>query len=147
MPSRRGFLKTLGLGAVFGGVWRTGRSAAPKAAEPPGDLRKALAEALDGRPWTLSDAVRLEVPQLAENGAIVPITAESTLPDTTRILIFGEKNPGPLLAAFRFEPGADGWVSLRVKLNDSGRVLAIAEAGGKFYGTEKKVRVMVGGCG
>lgn len=78
---------------------------------------------------------------------MVPITIESLLPDTRRILIFAEKNPAPLLAEFWFEPGADPWVSLRLKLNETGPVLVITEAGGRFYGVTADVRVMVGGCG
>jgi sulfur-oxidizing protein SoxY len=112
-----------------------------------GAFQKALAATLGRRNWAPSDQIAVELPQLAENGAIVPITVESRLPGTERILIFAEKNPGPLLAEFRFEPGTDAWVALRLKLNDSGPVLAIAESGGKFYGTEKSVKVMMGGCG
>lgn len=107
----------------------------------------AIAEALAGKGWTASDAVILEVPQLAENGAIVPMSVESRLPDTRRILVFAARNPGPLLAQFHFEPGAEAWVSLRIKLNESGPVLAVAESGGKFYGVEQPVKVMLGGCG
>ncbi len=106
-----------------------------------------VSEALHGQPWQASDAIKLEVPQLAENGAIVPVSVESLLPDTRRLLIFAEKNPAPLLAEFHFESGADRWVSLRVKLNESGPVLAIAEADGRYYGFQTTVRVMVGGCG
>lgn len=113
----------------------------------PGDFRQALATALAGKSWQVSESVRLQVPHIAENGAIVPISVESQLPNTGRILLFAEQNPGPLIAEFIFEPGADGWVSLRIKLNDSGRVLAIAESEGQFHGAQADVRVMKGGCG
>lgn len=113
----------------------------------PGDFRQALATALAGKSWQVSESVRLQVPQIAENGAIVPITVESQLPNTGRILLFAEQNPGPLIAEFMFEPGADAWVSLRIKLNESGRVLAIAESEGQFHGAQADVRVMTGGCG
>jgi sulfur-oxidizing protein SoxY len=150
-PSRRGFLKFMAGLAALAGVGRPVFGAAKaKPTEPkiePGDFRQALDEALNGQSWTASSEITLEVPQLAENGAIVPITVESRLPNTERILIFAEKNPAPLLAQFRFAPEADGWVSLRIKLNETGPVMAIAESGGKFYGTEKQVKVMVGGCG
>ena len=113
----------------------------------PGDFRQALATALAGKSWQVSESVRLQVPHIAENGAIVPISVESQLPNTGRILLFAEQNPGPLIAEFMFEPGADAWVSLRIKLNDSGRVLAIAESEGQFHGAQGDVRVMKGGCG
>lgn len=80
----------------------------------PGDLNQAIQQALKGRSWQPSDAIKLEVPQLAENGAIVPITVESLLPDSRRILIFAEKNPNPLLAEFNLKPGFDAWVSLPI---------------------------------
>ena len=113
----------------------------------PGDFRQALATALAGKSWQISESVRLQVPQIAENGAIVPVTVESQLPNTGRILLFAEQNPGPLIAEFMFEPGADAWISLRIKLNESGRVLAIAESEGQFHGAQADVRVMKGGCG
>jgi sulfur-oxidizing protein SoxY len=149
--TRRTVLKALaGAFAVLqwrhaAGALRTAPSAG--ATSTPEAFKRALAKALDGRPWSESEAISLDVPQLAENGAIVPITVESRLPGTARILVFAERNPGPLLAQFHFEPDADGWVSLRIKLNETGPVLAIAEAGGRFYGTRKDVKVMVGGCG
>lgn len=108
---------------------------------------RVLAEALGGHSWTPSDRVTLAVPPLAEDGAIVPVTVVSSLPDTSRIFIFAERNPGPLLARFRFAHGADGYVSVRLKLNESGPVLAIAEAGGRYFGVRRDVRVMKGGCG
>lgn len=149
MPdSRRIFLRTLAGLAVLSGFPPLARELAAAAPLVPGSpLRQALREALGGAEWERSGAILLEVPAVAENGAIVPITVESRLEDTRQILIFGEKNPGPLLARFRFEPGTDPWVSLRVKLNESGRVLALAEAGSRWYGTEQPVRVMLGGCG
>jgi sulfur-oxidizing protein SoxY len=113
----------------------------------PGDLKQAIHKALQGQSWQPSDAVKLDVPQMAENGAIVPISVESLLPNTRRILIFAERNPGPLLAEFNLKPVSDAWVSLRVKLNDNGPVLAIAESSGRYYGAQTYVRVMVGGCG
>jgi sulfur-oxidizing protein SoxY len=106
-----------------------------------------LEETLKGQSWIESAQIRLEVPQVAENGAIVPISIESLLPNTHRILVFSEHNPGPRLAEFEFFGDADPWVSLRLKLNASGTVLALAESEGHFYGAEVQVKVMVGGCG
>ena len=157
---RRRFLLRL---AAWLGLALTGRGALaerkPKPANPPpagpatpsafpaGDLRQVLRQALGGQNWEPSPDVLIQVPPLAENGAIVPVTVESRLPGTRRLLILAGNNPGPLLAEFRFEPGADPWVSLRLKLNASGPVLAIAEASGRFHGAEVPVKVMVGGCG
>jgi sulfur-oxidizing protein SoxY len=153
---RRRFLGLLGWTLAWlaqgPAAWAKGKPArnqpvVPVTPPPAEDFSQVLAAALRGQPWAPSDAVRMEIPQLAENGAIVPITVESLLPDTRRILIFAEKNPGPLLAEFHFEPGADAWVALRLKLNETGPVLAIAEAGGQFHGAQTTVKVMIGGCG
>jgi sulfur-oxidizing protein SoxY len=149
--SRRGFLKWVTGVLMLAAGWPGLGNARPKTggaiALETDAFHRALAEALNGRSWAESGDIAIDVPQLAENGAIVPITVESRLPNTERILIFAEKNPGPLLAQFRFEPGTDGWVSLRLKLNETGPVLAIAESEGRYYGTQKMVKVMVGGCG
>ena len=157
---RRRFLLRLAAWLGLVPTWR-GASAArkPKPATPPpgdpttlsavpaGDFRQALHQALGGKTWQPSPDVLMQVPQLAENCAIVPVTVASRLPDTRRLLIFAEKNPGPLLAEFHFQSGADPWVSLRLKLNASGPVLAIAESAGRYYGVVVPVKVMVGGCG
>lgn len=114
---------------------------------PAGGLQQALATALGGQHWKPSSSVTIELPQIAENGAIVPITLASLLPGTRRILLFAEHNPMPLLAEFEFASGADPWVSLRIKLNESGPVLAIAESNSEFFGASVEVTVMQGGCG
>jgi len=142
--TRRRFLQFL-LGLGF---WRPawGR-VQPQPSSKPSTYPAALAEALNGASWAESSEILLEIPPQAENGAIVPITVESRLPNTARLFVFAEHNPGPLLARFDFEPGTEAWVSLRVKLNESGPVLAVAESEGRFYGAVRQVRVMVGGCG
>lgn len=152
-PSRRWWviqLSGLVLGLISRQAFSSSREAPKPSIEgrsPETDFKVVLANALHGQPWQPSDAIQLDVPQLAENGAIVPITIESHLPNTRRMLIFAESNPGPLLAEFQFEPGVSPWASLRVKLNASGPVLVIAESEGNFYGAQKPVKVMVGGCG
>ncbi|MGZ8216571.1 thiosulfate oxidation carrier protein SoxY [Methylomagnum sp.] len=149
--ARREFLRRAAgcVALATGWLSRSWAGAKPAAVPEPeaGVFERVLAEALNGQPWAESESVLFEVPQQAENGAIVPVTVESRLPNTSRILIFAEKNPGPLLAQFRFEPGAEAWVSLRLKLNETGPVLAVAESEGRFYGVKKMVRVMMGGCG
>lgn len=145
-PDRRRSLRTL-LALSFGLAWPfRGGAAAGSGAGRREPFEQALASALGDAPWVESDRIRIEVPELAENGAIVPITVASSLPATRRILIFAARNPGPLLAEFHFEESAEPWVSLRLKLNESGPVLAIAESGGRYYGHRQYVKVMVGGC-
>jgi len=135
--------------AVMTGLWSPVLGAAKsKVTQRTGDgFSRLLADVLAGASWAETDQIALDVPDLAENGAIVPISVESRLPNTSRMLIFVEKNPTPLAAQIRFEPGADGFASLRLKMNETSPILVIAESEGKFFGTQKTVKVMVGGCG
>ena len=110
-------------------------------------LEDALRQVLKGSNWTPSDMIKLEIPRIAENGSNVPVTVESLISGTQRIHVFAERNPGPLLATFEFGASADPWLSTRLKLNESGRMIVIAEAKGQFFGVEAPVRVVVGGCG
>lgn len=110
-------------------------------------LRAALQDALQGHHWTPSQRITLDVPELAENGAMVPVTVESHLPDTRQLFIFAERNPAPLCARHDFMSGAVPWVSLRLRLNDSGGVLAIARTPEGYFGIRRQVKVMLGGCG
>jgi sulfur-oxidizing protein SoxY len=89
----------------------------------------------------------LKVPEIAENGAVVPIDVVSNIPDISEISIIIEKNPFPLSAHFRFANGAQGDVSVRLKFAQTSMVKVIAKAGDKFYTVQKEVKVTVGGCG
>jgi sulfur-oxidizing protein SoxY len=89
----------------------------------------------------------LKVPEIAENGAVVPVDVVSTIPNTTSISVFVEKNPGPLTAHFDFANGAVPEVSVRVKMGQTSAVRAVAKADGKFYSASREVKVTVGGCG
>jgi sulfur-oxidizing protein SoxY len=89
----------------------------------------------------------LDVPDSAENGAIVPVTLESRLDRTGALHLVVARNPRPLAASFDFLDGAVPSVSLRIKMNESSEVVALAEAGGRYYWTRKRVKVAVGGCG
>jgi len=94
-----------------------------------------------------SPHITLEVPEIAEDGAIVPVSLETTLPEVSSLAFFVEKNPSPLAARFRFDASLDPYVSLRIKMNESCDVIAVVESAGKFYSARKYVRVVVGGCG
>lgn len=89
----------------------------------------------------------LKVPDIAENGAVVPADVVSNIPNTTSIAILVEKNPQPLSAHFDFANGALPEVSARLKMGQTSLVKAVAKADGKFYTTQKEVKVTVGGCG
>jgi sulfur-oxidizing protein SoxY len=89
----------------------------------------------------------LKVPEIAENGAVVPVEVISTIPNTTTISVFVEKNPSPLTAHFDFTNGAVPEVSVRVKMGQTSVIKVVAKADGKFYSAQREVKVTVGGCG
>ena len=144
MIDRRSFLK--GFAALMA-AWQNVPALAKPA--PGAKLEQAIASATDGRGLLEAPAgrIRLETAEIAENGAIVPVTVESSFPDVTEILLFVEKNPTPLAARFRFEREMDAYASLRIKMNESCDVLAVVKSGQAFYVTRRRVKVMVGGCG
>ena len=96
---------------------------------------------------TDSKDLMLKVPDIAENGAVVPVDVVSNIPNTSSISILVEKNPSPLCAHFDFANGAVPEVSARLKMGQTSLVKAVAKADGKFYTAQKEVKVTVGGCG
>ena len=93
-----------------------------------------------------SDVV-IEAPEVANNGAMVPITVESRIAGTDYIAVIAEKNPFPLIAEFQFESGANAYVATRIKMMESAPVKAIVKAQGKVYVASRTVEVTIGGCG
>ena len=89
----------------------------------------------------------IEAPQIAENGAVVPIEITSNIPGTTSIAVLVEKNPYPLVAKFDFTEGALPFVKINAKMGESSDVRVIATAGGKSYQATKEIKVTIGGCG
>lgn len=115
---------------------------------PAGDgLAAVMRRELQGQTPQDSDRVSLIVPDIAEDGAIVPIEVASELPDVSGIWVFVEKNPNPLAAAFALDESLAAYVSLRVKMNESCDVIAAVKSGSEYFGARKRVRVSVGGCG
>lgn len=91
--------------------------------------------------------IQLTVPEIAENGAIVPVSVVSTLPNVEQITIFADKNPNVMAANFVFPPGTEGVVTTRVKMAKTSNIVALVKADGKFYIIAKEVKVTAGGCG
>ena len=104
-------------------------------------------KALYGKTAEPSDKVKLDAPEIAENGAVVPITVSSTLADVTSISVLVAENPNALAASYRIPAGTLPSVASRIKMAKTTNVIAIVEAGGKLYSTAKEVKVTVGGCG
>lgn len=108
-------------------------------------LESALG-ALEVEAGSDSPLIRIEAPDVAENGANVPVEITVTVPGVERVLVLGERNVFPLLADLRFGPGVVPWFEVKVKLAETSNVRVLALAGGKVYAAARQVRVIVGGC-
>jgi len=95
-----------------------------------------------------SKDILLKAPDIAENGAVVPIEVVSNIPNSASIAVLSLKNPLPLAASFDFANGALPEMQVRVRLAETTMVKAVVKtADGKFYTAQKEVKVTVGGCG
>jgi sulfur-oxidizing protein SoxY len=151
---RRAFLKNAGVvgavaiviaagllkpGAVFAAAWN---SLAFTAKDPADAIKNS---GYGGA--TESSDILIKAPDIAENGAVVPVSATSNIPGTTSMSIFVEKNPAPLIADFVFSNGAEPFISTRVKMAKTSIVRVSVKAGGKNYTSSREVKVTIGGCG
>src|ERR1700710_1208946 len=104
-------------------------------------------KALYGKTAEASDKVKLDAPEIAENGAVVPIGVTTTLADVTSISFLVSENPNALVASYKIPAGTMPSVANRIKMAKTSNVTVIVEAGGKVYSAAKEVKVTVGGCG
>src|ERR1700710_101259 len=96
-------------------------------------------KSLYGKTAEPSDKVKLDAPEIAENGAVVPIAVSTTFADVTSISILVPDNPSALAASYRIPAGTLPSVSNRIKMAKTTKVIAIVEAGGKLYSAAKEV--------
>jgi sulfur-oxidizing protein SoxY len=108
----------------------------------------ATVKALGGSaPAQSKDIAFFQTPDIAENGAVVPIGVTSNIPKTESIAILVEKNPNMLAAVFDVPAGTDPSLSTRIKMGQSSNVYALVKADGKYYVASKEIKVTLGGCG
>jgi sulfur-oxidizing protein SoxY len=151
---RRTFLKLSGGAgalalAAAAGILKSGPVSAAEWNEA-GFTSKAVNDALKSLGATdmiESKDITITAPEIAENGAVVPVAVASKIPNTQSISILSEKNPFPLAASFNLSNGSEGYVSTRLKLGETSNVRAVVKADGKFYTAAKEVKVTIGGCG
>ncbi|MGH6679292.1 MAG: thiosulfate oxidation carrier protein SoxY [Bradyrhizobium sp.] len=153
--TRRLVLQGAGLVALAG-FGSAGFDAAPAQAAVP-DKYPATAftlkgddkaiKALYGRTVEVSDKISLDAPEIAENGAVVPISATTTLANVASISFMVNENPNALAAYYQIPEGTLPQVANRLKMAKTTKVTAIVEADGKLYSATKEVKVTIGGCG
>jgi len=148
--TRRIFLRTVVAGvtaltAIFSipaRVW----AAWPVGAFRAKTTNDAMYALLASNEFTESRRITLKAPEIAENGAVVPVTVKTDLPSVESISIFSEKNPYPLCASFLTPVGTAAFVSTRIKLAETTSVIAVVKSADKLYSTRKEVKVVIGGC-
>ena len=104
-------------------------------------------KAFGGSAATESKDISITSPDIAENGAVVPVSVTSKLGKTESISILVEKNPNALSASFDIPGGTEPFVSTRVKMGQTSNVHALVKADGKYYFATKEIKVTLGGCG
>lgn len=118
-----------------------------KAAFEAKSLNDAI-KALGGGAPAESSSVTLTAPDIAENGAVVPLAVASTLPNIKQLVLLVEKNPNALVAVFNVTPEVEASFSTRSKMGQTSDVYAVAiTADGKAHYAKKEVKVTLGGCG
>jgi len=107
----------------------------------------ALKVLFGDKPVIESDQVKLKVPDIAENGAVVPVTVKTKMSGVKSITIIVLENPNPLSARFTLSPKVAADISTRIKMGTSSDVLAAVETEDGIYVASKNVKVTIGGCG
>ena len=152
---RRQVLKTGGnvtlLALVAAAGWLKPGSAAAEAWNKAAFDAKTMDETMKalggGTPAQSKDITFFSTPEIAENGAVVPIGITSAIPKTDAIAILIEKNPNMLTALFEIPAGTEPSLSTRVKMAQTSNVYALVKADGKYYVATKEIKVTLGGCG
>ncbi|MGB5540920.1 MAG: thiosulfate oxidation carrier protein SoxY [Gammaproteobacteria bacterium] len=151
---RRIFLKgslatgALGIAASAGLITpRASLAAWAKEAFEAKEVNAALTGLFGSSDLTASDKIKIKAPDIAENGAVVPVSVSADMESVESITIVTEKNQTPMTASFVLGATAIPDISTRIKMGKTSSVIAIVKSGGKLYSTGKEVKVTIGGCG
>ncbi len=109
-------------------------------------IPKVLMTLLGTSETETSSRINIKAPDIAENGAVVPVTISTDL-EASSITILAPNNPSPLIGNFILSPEAVPYVATRIKMGKTGDIVAIVKVGDKLYTTKKTVKVTIGGCG
>jgi sulfur-oxidizing protein SoxY len=152
---RRMLLRLLALAGFVGGVVGTSAAGSARAADMPAWPKEAFSQknqaaalkALGVTAAEPSAKIALTVPEIAENGAVVPVGITADLPDVQSIAVLIPQNPFSLIAFYQIPAGTAASVSCRVKMAQTSQLIALVGAGGTFYTASREVKVTAGGCG
>ncbi|MGB0693488.1 MAG: thiosulfate oxidation carrier protein SoxY [Pseudomonadales bacterium] len=146
MMRRRKFLQAFGLASVALALPKIVFARAVEAfkASSVDDVLKNL---LGDMAVEMSDQIKFKIPDIAENGAVVPVTVSTDIAGVEKIYLLIDSNPTPLSAVFDIGPKIMADVSTRVKIGESSKARVVVRTADKAYMTEKEVKVTIGGCG
>ena len=143
---RRLFIQYLGATAGFLLLPLRAFAARPESAFDAESMDEALTR-LYGSSATAPGEIQIKAPDIAENGAVVPVTVKFDIANAESVSIIAENNPAPLAASFELSENSGGLVSTRIKMSKTSPVHAVVKADGKLYIASKEIKVTIGGCG
>jgi sulfur-oxidizing protein SoxY len=156
MNRRKALQATGGLGAlgmfvaagvISPGEARAAQAAARNAAAFDAKDLNGVIRAFGGEAAAVSDRITITGPDIAENGAVVPVGVTTTLANVQMIALLVEKNPAPLAAVFMTTPEMEPFVATRVKMGQTSDVYALVRADGRLHIARREIKVTLGGCG
>ena len=144
--SRRGFLRNM-MTLVALTVLPFRLFARPSEAFDAEDIDVVYKSIFGDLPIVESSDIKFKIPDIAENGAVVPVSISTEIPGVQAIYVVIDENPNPLSASFQMGPRSPADISVRVKMGRSSMVRAMVKTADKVYTTGKEVKVTIGGCG
>lgn len=135
--------------AVGAGLLQPGvvMAAWPKSAFEAKSVDEALTASFGSSQAAASEQIKVKAPDIAENGAVVPVTVSTDLAGVESITVLAAENGSPMAAKFELGAGAQGFVSTRIKMAKTSDVVAVVKTGDGLHSARKSVKVTIGGCG
>ena len=136
----------VGLAASWGFI-SPALAARPQGAFEADELNQALSALFGEESIQDADSITIKAPEIAENGAVVPVKVTANVPNAESIAVLVPENPAPMVAAFDLAPGVKPEVSMRIKMGKTSDVIALVKSDGKVLRGVREVKVTIGGCG